>query len=522
MQLSRAQLFAVVSVAWLLSLASVWWLAEQRLLLLGLLSLIWGAVLVAAHFSVSVAVSNADQDAKDEADEHHETLAEVAKNAGTNAISTAELSFAISALHKVLANTLGRLDGAVNRSQDVNNRAQDMQQYTSEVAAAGEQMRSLSHTGSEQVLHMRDAIEVMVQDSRAAHTQVAGLREKAEKIRSVTEVIQSIADQTNLLALNAAIESARAGEHGRGFAVVADEVRTLAARTSTATVEVGELVEAIHREANTAASTMSTLAQQVEAQAETTIAVASQLTEIASHAQAVDEQLQNMAASLTDNQHDLSANAESLRQVADELSTQQQQLERVAGQAQQLESQAEQVFAVLVASDEQSEHRNIYEIARRTADDITAKLEQALRDNQLSETQLFSRDYKPVKGITQKKFETPYSQLFDELLPSLQEAALQAEEHIVYAITTDPNGYVARHNNVYNQPLTGNDAKDLVGNRSRRLFDDKTGSRCGAHTQKLLLQTYKRDTGEVMHDLSVPIFIRGKHWGGFRVGYRPL
>jgi methyl-accepting chemotaxis protein len=34
------------------------------------------------------------------------------------------------------------------------------------------------------------------------------------------------------------------------------------------------------------------------------------------------------------------------------------------------------------------------------------------------------------------------------------------------------------------------------------------------------LQTYKRDTGEVMHDLSAPIYVNGKHWGGFRIGYR--
>jgi methyl-accepting chemotaxis protein len=24
-----------------------------------------------------------------------------------------------------------------------------------------------------------------------------------------------------------------------------------------------------------------------------------------------------------------------------------------------------------------------------------------------------------------------------------------------------------------------------------------------------------------MHDLSVPIYVNGKHWGGFRVGYPP-
>lgn len=35
------------------------------------------------------------------------------------------------------------------------------------------------------------------------------------------------------------------------------------------------------------------------------------------------------------------------------------------------------------------------------------------------------------------------------------------------------------------------------------------------------MQTYKRDTGEVMHDLSVPIRVNGRHWGGFRIGYPP-
>ena len=61
---------------------------------------------------------------------------------------------------------------------------------------------------------------------------------------------------------------------------------------------------------------------------------------------------------------------------------------------------------------------------------------------------------------------------------------------------------------------------DIVNNRTKRLFDDRTGARCGSNTKPFLLQTYKRDTGEVMHDLSAPIHVDGKHWGGFRVGYR--
>jgi methyl-accepting chemotaxis protein len=53
------------------------------------------------------------------------------------------------------------------------------------------------------------------------------------------------------------------------------------------------------------------------------------------------------------------------------------------------------------------------------------------------------------------------------------------------------------------------------------MFDDRTGIRCGSHQQALLLQTYCRDTGELMHDLSVPIMVDGRHWGGLRLGYRP-
>jgi len=46
----------------------------------------------------------------------------------------------------------------------------------------------------------------------------------------------------------------------------------------------------------------------------------------------------------------------------------------------------------------------------------------------------------------------------------------------------------------------------------------------GANTKPFLLQTYRRDMGGgkfvLMKDLSAPIFVNGRHWGAFRIGFR--
>ena len=63
-----------------------------------------------------------------------------------------------------------------------------------------------------------------------------------DDIRTIVNVISSIADQTNLLALNAAIEAARAGDAGLGFAVVADEVKSLALESQQSAEKIANLI----------------------------------------------------------------------------------------------------------------------------------------------------------------------------------------------------------------------------------------------------------------------------------------
>jgi len=78
------------------------------------------------------------------------------------------------------------------------------------------------------------------------------LKKKSNNIEGIVSTISAIANQTNLLALNAAIEAARAGESGRGFAVVADEVKKLAAQSAKATKEIGDIINNIKKDIDSA------------------------------------------------------------------------------------------------------------------------------------------------------------------------------------------------------------------------------------------------------------------------------
>lgn len=156
------------------------------------------------------------------------------------------------------------------------------------------------------------------------------------------------------------------------------------------------------------------------------------------------------------------------------------------------------------------------------ARDAGQVLERWIDTRAVSEEKLFARLYYPMSNTDPIKYNTDYDALADRDLPAVQEKYAAKSSLVIFAVVTDINGYIPTHNQRYSQPLTGNRALDLVNNRTKRIFGDAVGFRAARNEKPYLLQQYQRDTGELMGDLSVPVFVKGKHWGSVRIGFRQV
>jgi methyl-accepting chemotaxis protein len=149
-------------------------------------------------------------------------------------------------------------------------------------------------------------------------------------------------------------------------------------------------------------------------------------------------------------------------------------------------------------------------------------LQRWVAGKETTEEKLFSWIYYPMARTDPPKFTTDWDRFSDRDILPVEEAVLAKSPVIVYAVLVDRNGYLPTHNARYSQPLTGNLANDLVNNRTKRIFNDRTGIAAARSQAPFLIQRYQRDTGETMADLSVPVLVGGAHWGAVRIGYRAL
>ena len=389
-------------------------------------------------------------------------------------------------------------------------------QYVSDQTSRNLEKAKVAFTGlTEGTANIRKIAEKV----EAFKMTVEELGQKSSKIMDLVTLINNISDQTNILSLNATIEAERAGKHGKGFAVVAAEVRELAKKVKPATeviaVNISEMTKTVKK---TQSETTDILKYSQETNDIVTEAAANFEAMMGDFEQSGDQLLKIAAAieELSMNNADILTKVKNIDGLTHEVSDDMQSADSsVAG----LKSVTEKMQALVCQ----------FRTGQGTLDNVIAKArsyrdhcQQKMAEMYANGLNIFDRNYAPVPNTNPQKFTVAYNRQFDAEFQNYFDSVFDDLHGCIYAVVLDVNGYLSTHHKKYSHPPTGNYEVDVVNSRDRRMFNSgQMEIRRAKNTTPMLLQTNMRDTGEILTDISLPIYVDSKHWGAFILGIKP-
>ncbi|GEO84334.1 chemotaxis protein [Ciceribacter naphthalenivorans] len=368
-------------------------------------------------------------------------------------------------------------------------------------------------------------IDLMVAASEEISTEIGSFSVSLGNVDKVAEEISSIARQTNLLALNAAIEAARAGEAGKGFAVVAAEIRALSLQTSQATGSIQQTLNEIRgkikklSDAGRGASDSALDVRETSQAMNSSFGAMEQVitrildgsTVMARTTETVDRQCGEFVGTLNS--------------MADEVLESDNALQNAAIRVDRVVALSETLIQLTASAGIETADSPWINAACDVAASISAAFQRGVDSGRIGLAALFDRSYRPIPGTDPVQMMAAFTEFADQVLPGILEPVLDLSDRIGFCAAVDTNGYLPTHNRKFSAPQRPGDPVWNTANcRNRRIFDDRVGLAAGRSTAPFLVQTYRRDMGGgnfvVMKDISAPITVGGRHWGGLRLAIR--
>jgi len=408
---------------------------------------------------------------------------------------------------------------ATTTSEEIAATAKQVSDNAGRVEALADNAASSSADGQEAVSNAVEGMSHLKEQVQSIAEAMLELGDNSQKIGGIIDIIDEISDQTNLLSLNAAIEAAGAGEAGKRFSIVANEVRRLADRTADATNQVKALIVQIQQATNSTIMLTEEGSKGVDAASSLVANISEALEKITgavAETTSAASEIKLMTQQQTTASEQMTETIVEVRDVAVQVATSSQETTQSISELTALAERLQE----LVEEDLLSQAKMRVQSGAKELERI---LTEAVDSGRFSLEEIFDEQYQLIPDTNPKKYHTRYDSYLDQTIQAFEDNMLE-NNLMVYAVLTDRNGYVPTHNKRYSQPLTGDAEKDRIGNRTKRIFDDPVGLGAahyeGQDGQGYLQQVYERDTGEKMWDISAPVFVKGRHWGGFRLGYQ--
>jgi methyl-accepting chemotaxis protein len=452
-------------------------------------------------------------------------VAELAGRIGSLGVEVADIAGNLEEVTQRISNQAAQFEELEQSAQTMvsGNRAIDRAAREAQNAAsmAGTEIaesRALMGSAVQHISHLTTAVK-RIEERLNSFTPVV------KQIGDVAGAIETIAKQTRLLSLNAGIEAARAGEAGRGFAVVAAEVKNLADQTRTATDRITASVRALSEQIS-GLVTESGDSNKHAVKAATSVEQVNGVI-IRSHEafSTVGREIDAIAASAASNLDACDVTLSELGDLANGVQLSSSNLTQADKRVDGLLNLSETLIEFIAESGVSTDDTPIIELGIETANHIGAQFEAALGRGEITEYQLFDERYREIPGTNPKQYMTEYVRFTDRLLPPIQDPLQTFDPRIVFCVAWAKGGYLPTHNPNYSQPQSNDPVWNAAHCRNRRVYNDRAVKKAAHNTKRFLLQTYRRNMGGgnfmLIKDLSAPIFVRGRHWGAFRIGFRP-